>query len=275
MVSDDNLFFAILLTLLAGISTGVGGLLVFSKHARKDKFLAAALGLAAGAMIYISFVELLFGALEAFQERGKDESEAYTRMTLMFLGGLIATGLFARLMVYVMDKLGVDTTGVEDLVDQDTDEGKSKQLYRAGIITAIALAIHNLPEGLVTFLTTMQDLNLGIGIAIAIAIHNVPEGLAVALPIYYATKSRKKALTITLLAGLSEPVGAGIAYFLFFENAEQETFEIVNVFVASIMVYVAFFELIPTAAKLNHPTRFKWGLIAGMTIMGVSLIFLT
>ncbi|WP_114750986.1 zinc transporter ZupT [Pleomorphovibrio marinus] len=275
MQADENLLFAFALTFMAGLSTGVGGLAAFANFARKEKFLAFALGLAAGAMIYISFVELLFGALESFQKEGDDAQTAYTKMAVMFLGGLVVTGLLGKFMESITDKMGIKKSDLSNLTAEKSNGNKSKKLYRTGIVTAVALAIHNLPEGLVTFLTSMQDINLGIGIAVAIAIHNIPEGLAVALPIYHATKNKKKALFITLLSGLSEPVGAGIAYLLFFRNMEPEVFDVVNVFVASIMVYVSFFELIPTSIEMGHGTYTKWGIIAGLSVMGLSMIFLT
>lgn len=274
MELDDNIFYAFLLTTLAGLSTGIGGLAAFSKHARKSKFLAFGLGLAAGAMIYISFVELIFGALETFKDKFDDESEAYLRATLYFIGGLVTIGLLGVLVSWVSDKFNISKENLVEIGAEKMDSAKAKSLYKTGVVTAVALAVHNLPEGLVTFLTTIQDINLGIGIAIAIAIHNIPEGLAVALPIYYATKSKKKALLITLAAGLSEPIGAGIAYFLFFENADPEIFDVVNVFVASIMIYVAFFELLPQAHKTGHQAHSKWGLIAGFGIMGLSIALL-
>ncbi len=275
MQADENLLFAFALTLLAGLSTGVGGLAAFTNFARKEKFLAFALGLAAGAMIYISFVELLFGALESFEDQGDDADEAYTKLAVMFLGGLIVTGLLGKMMESVTERMGINRSDLSNLTSEKSTDKKSRKLYRTGIVTAVALAIHNLPEGLVTFLTSMQDINLGIGIAVAIAIHNIPEGLAVAMPIYHATKNRKKALVITVLSGLSEPIGAGIAYFLFFQNMDPEAFEVVNVFVASIMVYVSFFELIPTSLEMGHGAYSKWGLIAGLSVMGLSMIFLT
>lgn len=274
MEVEDNLLYAFLLTTLAGLSTGIGGLAAFSKHARKSKFLAFGLGLAAGAMIYISFVELIFGALETFKDKYENESEAYLRTTLYFMGGLIFIGLLGILVSWVTNRYNISKENLAEIGTEKLDSDKAKSLYKTGIVTAIALAVHNLPEGLVTFLTTIQDINLGIGIAIAIAIHNIPEGLAVALPIYYATKSKKKALLITLAAGLSEPIGAGIAYFLFFENADPDIFDVVNVFVASIMIYVAFFELLPQAYKTGHQAQSKWGLITGFGIMGLSIALL-
>lgn len=274
MELDDNLLYAFLLTTMAGLSTGIGGLAAFSKHARKSKYLAFGLGLAAGAMIYISFVELIFGALETFKDNYEEESEAYLRVTLYFIGGLVIIGLLGVLISWIADRFNISKENLAEIGAKELDDKKAKSLYKTGIITAIALAVHNLPEGLVTFLTTIQDVNMGIGIAIAIAIHNIPEGLAVALPIYHATKSKKKALLVTLAAGLSEPIGAGIAYFLFFENADPDVFDVVNVFVASIMVYVAFFELLPQAYNTGHETHSKWGLIAGFGIMGISIALL-
>lgn len=274
MDSGNQVLFAFLFTTIAGVATGIGGLVSFIKYARREKFLAFSLGLSAGAMIYISFVELLMASLNELTERFDSET-AYTRVGGFFIGGLLASALIAKGMDYLMDKLGIMKIPMaEQSEHSEKSNKKTKKLYKAGIVTAVALAIHNLPEGLITFLTSMQDLQLGLGITIAIATHNIPEGLAVAMPIYHATKSRTKAFFISMLSGLSEPLGALIAYFIFFESMDSELLATVNVFVASIMVYVASFELIPSAYEMGHRTHTKWGMIAGIAIMGLSLIAL-
>lgn len=273
MDTDGNLIYAFILTLLAGLSTAVGGLIAFTKYARREKYLAFGLGLAAGAMIFISFFELLFGALEYSNEQ-EDDTTAFVRVAGMFIGGIIVVGVLGAIMKSITDKMGFYKTDIRKLSQDSTDPEKTRKLYKSGIITAIALAIHNLPEGLVTFLATMQDLQLGIGIAIAIAVHNLPEGMAVAMPIYFATKNKKKAILITLASGLSEPVGAIVAYLLFFKDLSQDAMEAINVFLASIMVYVSFFELLPTSFQLGYESQTKWGLILGMVLMGGSLMLL-
>lgn len=273
MESEQQVLFAFLLTTLAGLSTGIGGLASFVKYARREKFLAFSLGLSAGAMLYISFVELVFDSLLKLKAEVGDET-AYIRVTVLFISGLLGSALIARGMDWVMDKFGILKAHVSDNPPEKTSPKKTKKLYKAGIVTAIALAIHNLPEGLITFLTSMQDIKLGLGVTVAIAIHNIPEGLAVALPIYHATNNKAKAFLISLLSGLSEPLGALIAYLLFFRGLDPELLATVNVLVASIMVYVAFFELIPSALEMGHKPHTKWGIITGITIMGISLVLL-
>lgn len=273
MEIDSTVAFAFFLTLLAGLSTGVGGLIAFTSYAKKDYFLAFGLGLAAGAMLFISFFDMLFRALDFFaDERGF--SSAFAMVTFYFLGGLFAIAVITTIIEYVLKKKGLKTADLSNLSSEQKGGEKSKKLYRSGIVTAIALAVHNLPEGLVTFLATIQDVQLGIGIAIAIAIHNIPEGMAVSLPIYRATGNKKKAVLITILAGLSEPVGAILAYFIFFQGFSESDMEIVNIFLATIMIYVSFFEILPTAFQLEHPNHTKWGLLVGMVVMGVTLVYL-
>ncbi|WP_209331788.1 zinc transporter ZupT [Lunatimonas salinarum] len=274
MESEHQVFFAFLFTTIAGISTGIGGLVSFITYARKEKFLAFSLGLSAGAMLYISFVELILNAVvELSSELGNEK--AYARVAMAFIVGLLGSAIIARVTDFLMDKLGILKPSLpETTEDVHRSTKKTKKLYKAGLVTAVALAIHNLPEGLITFLTSMQDLQLGLGITIAIAIHNIPEGLAVAMPIYHATQNKTKAFLISLLSGLSEPFGALVAYYVLFKYLDPALLATVNVLVASIMVYVASFELIPSAYEMGFKTHTKWGMIAGIGIMGISLVLL-
>jgi zinc transporter, ZIP family len=273
MEIDSTVIFAFFLTLLAGLSTGVGGLIAFTPYAKKDNFLAFGLGLAAGAMLFISFFEMLFGALD-FLAEDRGFSSAFAEVVLYFMSGLIIIALLTGLIEYILKRKGLQLTDLSTISSDKQEGDKSKKLYRSGIVTAVALAVHNLPEGLVTFLATIQDVQLGIGIAIAIAIHNIPEGMAVSLPIYRATGNKKKAILITVIAGLSEPIGALLAYFLFFQDFSEAAMEIVNIFLATIMIYVSLFEILPTASQLDCPNHTKWGLLAGMAVMGATLVFL-
>jgi zinc transporter, ZIP family len=273
MEIDSTVIFAFFLTLLAGLSTGVGGLIAFTPYAKKDSFLAFGLGLAAGAMLFISFFDMLFGALDFLSDEN-DFTSAFSVVVFYFLGGILFIALLTSIVEYILNSKGLKKADLSNLTSENKDSGKSKKLYRSGIVTAIALAVHNLPEGLVTFLATIQDVKLGIGIAIAIAIHNIPEGMAVSLPIYRATGNKIKAITITIIAGLSEPIGALIAYFLFFQDLSKEAMEVVNIFLATIMIYVSLFEILPTASQLDHPNQTKWGLLVGMIVMGATLVFL-
>jgi zinc transporter, ZIP family len=266
MASEENLYFAFLLTLVAGLSTGIGGAVAFTKFAGKEKFLAFGLGFASGAMLFISFFDLLFGALKYLGEMD-GSTQALGKVSIYFLSGIAALGLLEIVLQYIARRMGVQKADITKPAEGKSSPEKKKRLYKAGVVTAVALSVHNVPEGLVTFLTTLQDLHLGIGVAVAIAIHNIPEGMAVAMPLYHATGKRKKALLITLIPAITEPMGALIAYFLFFRGVDEYSLEIVNVFLASIMVYVSFFELMPTAFQLGHLELPKWGLISAMAIM--------
>ncbi|HMB00087.1 MAG TPA: zinc transporter ZupT, partial [Spirochaetota bacterium] len=148
------------------------------------------------------------------------------------------------------------------------------RLYRIGIFTALAIAIHNFPEGLATFLSALQDPHLGIAIAVAIAIHNIPEGVAVSVPIYYATGSRKKAFVYSFLSGLAEPLGAIIGYVILYNYLNKFVFGFVFASVAGIMVYISLDELLPAAREYGEHHFSIYGMIIGMLVMAASLLLL-
>jgi ZIP family zinc transporter len=166
---------------------------------------------------------------------------------------------------------------VEDMNDVAKEE-KFNRLYRMGILTALALAIHNFPEGIATFMSAYNDPEVGIAIAVAIAIHNIPEGIAVSVPIYYATGSRKKAFFLSFTSGLAEPVGALIAYWLLLPFLSSETagitVGIILAAVAGIMVFISLDELLPTAEEYGEHHLSIYGVVSGMGIMALSLLAL-
>ncbi|MBD3270292.1 zinc transporter ZupT, partial [Candidatus Peregrinibacteria bacterium] len=201
---EGNIILAFGLTLFAGLSTGVGGLIaVFSKKTNK-KLLSVALGFSAGVMIYVSFMEIMPKAIEAITTYYGSEQIGNWLGVAAFFAGILLIGVIDKLVpshenpheLYVQ----------EDIKDKDSIK-EFKKLKNVGVMTAIAIAIHNFPEGFATFLGTLADPSIGVAIAIAIAIHNIPEGLAVAIPIFYATGSRSKALGYSLFSGLVEPLG--------------------------------------------------------------------
>jgi len=154
----------------------------------------------------------------------------------------------------------------------DPEEARKKNLHRMGLFSALAIAIHNFPEGLATFVGGLQDPAMGVSIAVAIAIHNIPEGIAVSVPLYYATGSRKKAFTYSFLSGLSEPAGALIGYFLLFRYLNDFVFGLLFAVVAGIMVFISLDELLPTAEKYGEHHVAMFGLVAGMAVMAGSLV---
>ena len=161
--------------------------------------------------------------------------------------------------------------GIEEMT-QPVEKDKNTKLMRMGIFTALAIGIHNFPEGLATFTAALKDPALGIGIAVAIAIHNIPEGISVSVPIYYATGDRKKAFLYSFLSGVSEPVGALIGYILLLRFFNDLVFGIVFAMVAGIMVFISLDELLPSAQKYGEHHLSIYGLISGMIVMALSLL---
>jgi ZIP family zinc transporter len=151
---------------------------------------------------------------------------------------------------------------------------RGKKLLRIGTFTAVALAIHNFPEGIATFMAGMSDITVGISIAIAIAIHNIPEGIAVSVPVYYATGSRKKAFMWAALSGLSEPVGAAFGFLIISFFHEPVILGFVFAMVAGIMIYISFDELLPAAHKYGKHHTAIYGLVSGIILIGISMLLL-
>ncbi|MFA5713655.1 MAG: zinc transporter ZupT [Bacteroidales bacterium] len=264
-----NFWFAFSLTLLAGLSTAIGSGIVLMSKKFSPKFLAASLGFSAGVMIFISLVELYSQAGQYFGELyGAKKGELYT--LLSFLGGVAIIALIDFLV-----PASENPHEVEGLcLEEECGEHHTERLKRLGVMSALAIAIHNFPEGIATFVSAMNDPNLGISIAVAIGIHNIPEGIAVAVPIYYATKSKGKAFWYSLISGLAEPVGAIIGFFLLSFLFTNSFMGVILAAVAGIMVYISLDELLPTAERYgeHHPAII--GVIAGMAIMGFSLLII-
>ena len=267
-MSNSDILFAFGLTLFAGLSTGIGSLLAFYSKELKPNFLAGSLGFSAGVMIYVSFMEILSKALESLTEV-YGETVGHTYTVIAFFAGI---GIIA-----LIDKLVPEHENPHELknLNRVCDEAcKQKKLLRMGLFSAFAIAIHNFPEGLATFMAAIKDPTLGISIAIAIAIHNIPEGIAVSVPIYFATKSKKKALVYSALSGLSEPLGAVIGFFLLRSFFSEASFGIIFAIVAGIMVYISLDELLPTAEEYGKHHVAISGLILGMLVMAFSLIII-
>lgn len=263
----SSLIFAFSLTLFAGLSTGIGSILSLLTNKTNTKFLSVALGFSAGVMLYVSFVEILAKANAALQSALGDKPGAWATAGGFFFGILI---------IALIDKLIPSTENPHEVHTVEEMDGNSEhhktKLMRMGLFTALAIAIHNFPEGLATFTAAISDPSLGIPIAVAIAIHNIPEGIAVAVPIFYATGSRKKAFKLSFLSGLSEPVGALIGYLLLFRFFNDAMFGFIFASVAGIMVYISLDELLPSAREYGEHHLSIYGLIAGMAVMAVSLL---
>lgn len=265
---ENNVLFACELTLLAGLATGIGSLMAFFSRKFSPKFLSAALGFSAGVMIYVSFVEIFPKALESLSLYfGEQAGNWYT--VIAFFAGM---GIIALIDFLVPSYENPhELKFVESTQKRKTAAPDPQKLMRMGVFSAIAIAIHNFPEGLATFMAAVKDPTLGISITIAIAIHNIPEGIAVSVPVYYATKSRTKALVYSFLSGLAEPIGGLIGFLLLKTIINDSAFGLVFASVAGIMVYISLDELLPTAEEYAEHHIAISGLIAGMLIMAISL----
>lgn len=204
-----DILFAFSLTLFAGLSTGIGSALGFFTKKTNTKFLSISLGFSAGVMIYVSFVEIFMKAKDSLTIELGDKLGTWITV-IAFFGGMFLIALIDKLIP--SGENPHDIRKVEDLDENSTL--KNQKLLRMGLFTALAVGIHNFPEGLATFISALQDPSIAIPITIAIAIHNIPEGIAVSVPIYYATGSKKKAFFYSFLSGLSEPIGAIVGYLI-------------------------------------------------------------
>ena len=263
----SNVLFAFSLTLFAGLSTGIGSVLSLFTKKTSTKFLSVALGFSAGVMIYVSFVEIFVKA-----------KDALTASLGVKMGSWATVGgfFFGIFVIAIIDKVIPSTENPHEVhtveeMDGNSEEHKSN-LMRMGLFTALAIAIHNFPEGLATFTAALSDPNLGIPIAFAVAIHNIPEGIAVAVPIFYATGNRKKAFKLSFLSGLSEPLGAIIGYLILFRFFNDAMFGFIFASVAGIMVYISLDELLPAAREYGEEHLSIYGLVSGMAVMALSLL---
>ncbi|MGV8146826.1 MAG: zinc transporter ZupT [Alkaliphilus sp.] len=280
-MGTENLIFAFSLTLFAGLATGIGSLLALFTKRTNTKFLSMALGFSAGVMIYVSMIEIFPKAQEALiGEMGKSAGSWAT--VIAFFGGMLLIAIIDNFIPSIdnpheirkVEELDItrDFDVVAKGVEDNNTDLKNKNLMRMGIFTAIAVAIHNFPEGLATFIAALQDPSLGIPIAVAIAIHNIPEGIAVSIPIFYATGSRKKAFIYSFLSGLAEPVGAGIGFLILMPFLTDTLFGILFASVAGIMVFISLDQLLPAAREYGEHHLSIYGLVGGMMVMALSLL---
>lgn len=264
----ENLILAFGLTLFAGLATGIGSILAFFTNHTNTKFLSLTLGFSAGVMIYVSMIEIFVKAKIALVDA----------LGIKFGNWMTVIGFFAgMLLIALIDKF-IPKQGnphelkkVEDM-NPNSGAAQGQDLLKMGTFTALAIGIHNFPEGIATFTSALQDPKLGIAIAVAIAIHNIPEGIAVSVPVYFATGDKKKAFKLSFLSGLSEPIGALVAYLFLMPFLNDIMFGIIFAAVAGIMVFISLDELLPAAKKYDEAHLSIYGLIGGMAVMALSLL---
>ena len=255
----ENVGTALILTTLAGLSTGIGSAIAYFIKKPKMQYLSFSLGFSAGVMVYISFMELIPSAIKNVGE----------------LWGVIAF-FIGILFIGLIDILIPKTENPHHFIEisSTTETQVNKPLLRTGLFTALAIGIHNFPEGLATFGTALSDIRLGAIIAIAIAIHNIPEGIAVSMPIYYATKNKNKAFIISFLSGIAEPIGALIGFLILMPFLSVNLLASLLAFTAGVMVYISVDEILPVAHRYAHGHTVISGIVLGMFIMALSLFIL-
>ena len=251
----SDFFRIIVLATIAGLSTGIGGLIAFFSKKDDKNFLALTLGLSSGVMIYISFMELLPEAIKNFGAKGN-----------MLAGVWFFAGIF---LSFLIDKLIPEAENPHEFHNQSEFDDKEKmaKFRKSGILVALAITVHNFPEGLAVAGASLDSWKLGWSIALAVAIHNIPEGMVVSLPIYYATKSRKKALLYSCFSGLAEPVGAVIGFWLLRSFVSSSFLSAIFSLVSGIMVFISFDELMPLAEKYGEHHRVIAGIVSGMFLI--------
>ncbi len=261
---SNNFGIAFSLTMLAGLTTAIGGVIAFVTKKDNLKALSLGLGFSAGVMIFISLVDIIPGAENLLKQNFPD-----TFKWLVFGGFLI--GLILSIII---DYFLPDHVDTDELLHPDDPEAYSHSHYklkRAGFMTAIAICVHNFPEGMATFLTTTQNVTLGVSVALAIAIHNIPEGIAVALPIYHATGKKRYAMLYAALSGITEPIGALFGMLIFGLFVPNIMVGALMAGVAGIMTYISFDTLLPLAKEYGNWHLSIVGIMSGIIFIWLSL----
>ncbi|MFO7813655.1 MAG: zinc transporter ZupT [Pelovirga sp.] len=284
----ENFWMALGLTVFAGMATGFGSLIAFMAKRTDFRFLSIATGFSAGVMLYVAFVEIFFKGAEVLTEAFGDYWGHWIN-TGGFFAGMLMIGLIDALIPAAENPHEIHSEDETRAIRKETEPEvyirehglEDKKLMRMGLFTALAITIHNFPEGIATFLAALEDPALGVAIAIAVALHNIPEGISVSVPIYYATGSRLKAFWYSVLSGLAEPVGAIIAYLgivMFFGGQDgvvpPEVMGFLFSGVAGTMVYISLDELLPTSRAYGKGHDSLIGLVAGMVVMALSLLLM-
>lgn len=273
-VSLEQFMPAFLLTVFAGLSTGIGALLAFFSKGKSHTFLSIGLGFSAGVMVYVSFVEILVKSKNSFTAIYDDAILGESLALLCFFGGIGLSALIDRFVPEDVNPHEPKSDKQLSVLKEGNQHSllKNSALKRTGIFTALAIGIHNFPEGFATFVAALDDMSIGITIALAIAIHNIPEGMAVSLPIYHATGERKSAFWYAFISGLAEPIGAVVGFFILLPLMGEFTLGVTFGFVAGIMIYISFDELLPSSRVYGNAHTTILGIALGMMVMAISLV---
>ena len=277
---NKSYLMALLLSTFAGLSTVIGGFVTFFIKENSLKFLSFGLGLSAGVMLFISLVDLYPNACEMLKNQ-MGENFVWLAIIFFALGILMAVLIDFFIPDHIQGQMFTKQIGANekkiDSADGEKDENaiiSIGKIKKAGILTAIVVAIHNLPEGLATFFLTTQDVMLGLGIVFAIAIHNIPEGMAISIPVYQATHSKRKAFWYSFLSGMAEPVGGVIGFIVIKTLFPNLCIGVLFALVAGIMTYISIDTLLPLSKDYDTGHYSIRGVVFGLIIMGITLILL-
>lgn len=244
----NQVTYAFLITTLAGLSTMIGSLLIFYKK-KTDNIITTSLAFASGVMMCVSITDLI------------PESISSLKTSFYVIPSILISLIFIVIGIII-------SISIDKYLPENKDN--NNKLYRVGIISMLAIILHNIPEGIATFMASTTDISLGISLAIAIALHNIPEGISISIPIYYATNSRIKALSYTFLSGMSELVGAIITYLFLSKLINPIFMGMLFSVIAGIMMHIALFELIPTSLNYKNKKLVIFSFLSGVGVMLIS-----
>lgn len=243
----NNVLIPLIISSVAGLSTVIGGLIVYLKINRVEEFITFSLSFSLSVMISISIIELI-----------PESTFQLIRHFGMLKGSILSIIIFL---------IGVFSVNLINNKINSNKKYPTNRLYRVGVLSMIALAIHNFPEGIATFMSSYKDISLGINLGLAIMMHNIPEGISISVPIYYSTGSKRRGVEYSLLSGLAEPLGAVLTYILFKDYINDISLSIVLILVAGIMITLSINELLPESIKYNKNKYIIYGLVVGVVLV--------
>lgn len=254
-----NALIALLLAAIAGLSTMLSTVLLFFTKGKNEKLVSASLAFAAGVMLSVSFLDL-YPQSAAFLESFVGGNWGIILSVIFLSVGVLLAGLLDKLVPH-------------EETHKETDTREHKDLYRVGFVSMLAIGLHNFPEGIATFMAGYTDISLGIQVTIAIAMHNIPEGISVAMPVYFATGNKWKAIKYTFLSGMAEPLGAFVAFLVLRPFINDLVMGIIFAILTGIMLYIAIEELLPSSRQYGHKKLALISTFAGVVIMPLANIF--
>ena len=237
---------ALIITTIAGLSTVIGGCIVFFKIKNKEKFISFCLSFSLSVMITISIIDLLPSSFIELNSNFSLIKSIIITVVLFMVGAILVSILDRNIKV---------------------NKSKDSNLFKLGILNMIALMLHNFPEGIATFMTSYSDLSIGISLSLAIMMHNIPEGISIAVPLYYSTGKKGRGILYTFISALAEPLGAIVAFLFLKQYINMLTISYVLIIVAGIMITISINELYPEAIKYNERKQIKLGMLLGVVII--------